>query len=228
MTVLADLASRILIVTSVPAEREAIERGIAAAHTSPIRPAAGLRMRLIIAIDGGVGVASAAAATASALSGQEFTAVISAGIAGGIEVPAGGLALGTASVAADLGADSPQGFLSLDDLGLGSSTVEATPALVTLLAQQLPHAVRGTILTVSTVTGTAARAHWLRTRHPHAVAEAMEGFGVATAAARAGVPFAEVRAISNAVGPRDREAWKIPDALTALERVGTALATLGP
>ena len=49
---------------------------------------------------------------------------------------------------------------------------------------------------------------------------------VELAAARAGVPFAEVRAISNAVGPRDRQAWRIDDALTALRRVGGALATL--
>ena len=34
----------------------------------------------------------------------------------------------------------------------------------------------------------------------------MEGFGVATAAALAGVPFAELRTISNAIGPRDRGA----------------------
>src|SRR5690606_8092612 len=111
--------------------------------------------------------------------------------------------------------------------GLGPCTVECDAALGALLAQRLPDAVPGEILTVSTVTGTATRAAWLRTRYPGAVAEAMEGFGVATAAARAGVPFAEVRAVSNTVGPRNREAWKIPDALTALERVGAALVTLG-
>jgi futalosine hydrolase len=44
----------------------------------------------------------------------------------------------------------------------------------------------------------------------------MEGFGVAEAAARHGLPVLEIRAISNAVGPRDREAWRIPDALRAL------------
>ena len=220
--------SRLLVVTSVLAEREAIERGIAAAaQRPPTRAPAAMSSSLIVTIDGGVGAASAAVTTATALGKHEFTAVICAGIGGGIDVPAGGLALGTACVAADLGADSPDGFLSLDDLGLGSSTVACDPDLGTMLADALPDAVRGLILTVSTVTGTAARAHWLRTRHPDAVAEAMEGFGVATAAARAGVPFAEVRAVSNPVGPRDREAWKIPDALTALERVGAALATLG-
>ena len=54
----------------------------------------------------------------------------------------------------------------------------------------------------------------------------MEGFGVATACALAGVPFAEVRAISNAVGPRDRGAWRIGEALAALAPVGEFLATL--
>jgi len=210
-------ASAVLVVTSVAAEREAIEAGVSPAHPAP--PG-------IVTLAAGVGVANAAAATAAALAERRFTAVVSVGIAGGIGVPIGGLVLGTASVAADLGADSPDGFLSLEDLGLGSSTVECDPDLTGRLATRLPDAVRGTILTVSTVTGTAARADWLRTRHPTAVAEAMEGFGVATAAVRAGVPFAEVRAISNAVGPRDRAAWRIGDALTALRRVGAALATL--
>jgi futalosine nucleosidase len=210
--------SAVLVVTSVTAEREAIEAGLAEA-----RPGPAVR---IVTVDAGVGVANAAATTAAVLAERPYAAVLSVGIAGGLGVPAGGLVLGTASVAADLGADSPDGFLSLDDLGLGSSTLECDPDLTDRLATRLPDAVRGTILTVSTVTGTAARADWLRTRHPGAVAEAMEGFGVATAAARAGVPFAEVRAISNAVGPRDRQAWRIDDALTALRRVGGALATL--
>lgn len=72
------------------------------------------------------------------------------------------------------------------------------------------------MLTVSTVTGTAARATALRERHPTALAEAMEGFGVAEAAGAHGVPVLEIRAVSNPVGPRDRAAWRIGDALTAL------------
>ena len=43
---------------------------------------------------------------------------------------------------------------------------------------------------------------------------------------RDGIPFAEVRTISNLVGPRDRAAWRIGDALAALRDVGAALATL--
>jgi hypothetical protein len=47
--------------------------------------------------------------------------------------------------------------------------------------------------------------------------EAMEGFGVLRAAAIAGVPAVELRAISNAVGEADRARWQIDDALALLE-----------
>jgi futalosine hydrolase len=81
------------------------------------------------------------------------------------------------------------------------------------------------VLTVSTVTGSATRATELRTRHPRALAEAMEGFGVAEAAGAHGVPVLEIRAVSNPVGPRDRAAWRIGDALAALTE---AFGKLGP
>ena len=82
----------------------------------------------------------------------------------------------------------------------------------------------GTILTVAGVTGTAEQAEALIARFPDAVAEGMEGAGVAAAAALHGVAFAELRAISNLVGPRDRDAWRIADALTALRAAVTGLA----
>jgi futalosine hydrolase len=46
--------------------------------------------------------------------------------------------------------------------------------------------------------------------------EAMEGFGVLRAAALAGVPAVELRAVSNAVDEADRARWRINDALLAL------------
>jgi futalosine hydrolase len=130
----------------------------------------------------------------------------------------GALVVATRSVAADLGADGPDGFIPLDELGFGATSLPATDLAL--------DAVRGAVLTVSTVTGSSARADELAARYPDAVAEAMEGFGVATAAAVAGVRFAEVRAISNAVGPRDRASWRLGDALAALGRLGPALASL--
>ena len=84
----------------------------------------------------------------------------------------------------------------------------------------------GTVLTVATVTGTAGTAAALRARFPDAVAEGMEGAGIAAAATARGVAFAELRAVSNVVGPRDRDAWQIPLALQTLGRA-VARATEG-
>jgi nucleoside phosphorylase len=53
--------------------------------------------------------------------------------------------------------------------------------------------------------------------------EAMEGFGVLRAAARAGVPAVEVRVISNELGEEDRGRWNVP---RALESLAAALPTL--
>lgn len=84
------------------------------------------------------------------------------------------------------------------------------------------------MLTVSTTTGTQEHAALLLERYPDALAEAMEGFGVAEAAAAHGVPVMEIRTVSNAVGPRDRAAWRIPEALAALSAAFGKLSPLLP
>lgn len=200
----------ILVVTAVEAERAAVLRGVPT----------GAGVEVVAA---GVGPAAAAAGTAWYLARNPgIMSVVSAGIGGGVlpRVQLGDLAVATRSVAADLGADSPDGFLTLDELGFGTTSLPATAAF------SFPGAATGAILTVSTVTGTAERGDDLAARYPDAVAEGMEGFGIAQACLVAGVAFGEVRAISNPVGPRDRAAWKIGPALDALASVGATLATL--
>jgi futalosine hydrolase len=83
--------------------------------------------------------------------------------------------------------------------------------------------VLGEIITLATVTGSAATAAALAARFPSAVAEAMEGYGVATAATQAGVAYAEIRTISNRIGPRDRSAWRLGEALSALTEAAAGL-----
>ncbi|HEU5109157.1 MAG TPA: futalosine hydrolase, partial [Micromonosporaceae bacterium] len=122
--------------------------------------------------------------------------------------------------------ESPDGFLPLDELGFGATVAAADPPLLDRLRTALPGALVGDVLTVSTVTGTAGSAATLAARHPDALAEAMEGFGVACAAAGAGLPFAELRTVSNPIGPRDRAGWRIPDALAALTAAARAFAPL--
>ncbi|MEU4622514.1 futalosine hydrolase [Actinoplanes sp. NPDC023801] len=204
----------ILVVTAVPAEADAVRAGLAPEE--------------IVVEAVGVGPAAAAAGTARLLAGREYRAVLSVGIAGGFpdRAPVGSLVVATRSIAADLGAESPGGFLPIEELGFGSSVVETDPRLVKALRAALPEAVCGDVLTLATVTGTAGTAARLAARFPAAVAEAMEGHGVAVAAAGAGVPFAELRAISNPVGPRDRAAWRLGDAFAALRAAGPALDAL--
>ncbi|MEV6538497.1 futalosine hydrolase [Streptomyces sp. NPDC051665] len=195
---------RILVATAVPAERDAVAR----AFTND---------SLVDVIAAGVGPAAAAAATATALAGTPYALVVSAGIAGGFlpEAPVGSLVIADEITAADLGAETPDGFVPVTELGFGTVTHRPPSALVRDLAVAAG-ARTGAVLTVSTVTGTAVRAAELRARHPRALAEAMEGFGVAEAAAAHGIPVLELRAVSNPVGPRDRAAWRIGDALAAL------------
>ncbi|WP_233521680.1 futalosine hydrolase [Streptomyces triticagri] len=227
--------------TAVAAERDAVVAGLGPTVTHRDLPAGtltrvsappGAPFGYADVLVGGVGPAAAAASaggalTAAALGGDPYGLVVSAGIGGGFApgAPVGGVVVADAIVAADLGAETADGFVPVTGLGFG--TVEHRPpaALVRDVAAAAGAAV-GTVLTVSTVTGSAARAAELTDRHPRALAEAMEGFGVAEAAAAHGCPVLEIRAMSNAVGPRDRTAWRIPEALAALTSAVAGLAAV--
>ncbi|MCR8579841.1 futalosine hydrolase [Streptomyces sp. Isolate_219] len=239
---------RVLVVTAVAAERDAVCAaaepcdGMTLPGGHELRRAAGLPVTLD-ALAAGVGPAAAAAGTATALTaaalaGQPYDLVVSAGIGGGFSpgpgsgAPLGSVVVADAIVAGDLGAESPDGFVPVTELGFGTVVHRPDPALVRAVAAASGAAV-GPVVTVSTVTGSASRAAELAERHPGVRAEAMEGFGVAEAAAAHGVPVLEIRTISNAVGPRDRAAWRIGDALAALTDAfrtlpGALTAATGP
>lgn len=199
----------LLIITAVEPEAAAIRAALPRADVAAV----------------GAGPAAAAAGAARLLALKSYEAVLSAGIAGAFPGRAelAATILGARSIAADLGAESPEGFLPIDTLGFGTNTQPADPALLKTLQNALPHALTGDILTLTTVTGTAETTKKLAGAHPEALAEAMEGHGVATAAAQAGVPFAELRTISNLIGPRDRKSWRLPEALAALAKAAAHL-----
>ncbi|MFJ5264296.1 futalosine hydrolase [Streptomyces sp. NPDC088387] len=216
---------RVLVATAVPAERDAVARAFPGPATEVPLPGTTALHRVPAGPDllaAGVGPALAAACTATALTaaalaGRPYDLVVSAGIGGGFApgAPVGSLVVADEITAADLGAETPDGFLPVTELGFGTVTHRPPAALVAAVAAATG-ARPGPVLTVSTVTGTGQRAAALRTAHPAALAEAMEGFGVAEAAAAHGTPVLELRAVSNPVGPRDRAAWRIGDALAAL------------
>ncbi|QNK57647.1 futalosine hydrolase [Paenibacillus sp. PAMC21692] len=240
----------VLIVTAVDAERDAVLRGLSSScGASPrdgdiiatderherqasvkdeIDGGTAVRFEVIAA---GVGPAYAAAGTAKALARGNYDLVISTGIGGGFPGAAaiGSLVVADAIVAADLGAETAEGQLTLDELGFGTSrglvSAEWSARIAAALQDAGLEAALAPILSVSLATGRAETAQLRGRLVPGAAAEGMEGYGVAVAAESFGVACAELRAISNAVGPRDREAWRIGDALRALEHAFGAIAS---
>jgi futalosine hydrolase len=192
------------VVTAVEAERDAVS------------PSGGARTVIV----GGVGPAASAAATSAALAADSYDLVVCAGVGGGFApLEPGELGVASSVAFADLGAESDTGFESFD---FATDRYAVEPRLAVALADRTGGRL-GTVLTVATVTGTAARTQALLARFPDAVAEGMEGAGAAAAAQLHGVPFVEIRAVSNVVGPRDRSSWQIPAALAALHQAFTAM-----
>lgn len=174
----------------------------------------------------GVGPVNAACALARRLAAGGITRVLSCGIGGAY--PGSGLAVGDVACAAteeygDLGVETDDAFLTLPALGF--PLVPEAPddaARFELALRPLDRAVA--FVTCSTCTGTDARAQELVARTGGAV-ESMEGAAIVHVGARFGLPVGEVRGISNLVGKRDRDAWRIPEAIEAAEEA--LLAWLG-
>jgi futalosine hydrolase len=150
----------------------------------------------------GVGPVEAAVATARELALGHWGAVLNIGVAGGRDLPLQALVIGTEAVYCDLSA-----AIRLVD------RVAADARLIAAARQVIPEALTlpiGTSAAVNSTNGDLA-------------VEAMEGFGVLRAAALAGVPALEVRAISNQIGELDRSRWQIEEAIAALSHALPAL-----
>ncbi len=228
----------VLIVVATPLEGEAVAARLAGAPPSSVLGMpltwgthGGRRCGLLVT---GVGKANAALRTGLCVTRRRPGLVLSVGVGGafpGAGLGPGDLAVATGEVYGDEGVETEQGFCALEGLELPWPGRPADAArnrfpvcgeAATLLCEAGGGEGRvgsGEFVTVSTVTGSAAAARELERRWGALVCESMEGCAVAHAAAACGVAFAEVRGISNQVGPRDRGAWRLQEAAAA---AGTA------
>lgn len=158
----------------------------------------------------GIGPVNAAHALTAALARRTPDRVVVCGIGGAY--PGSGLDLLDVTCAetetyADLGAESPDGFLDMEALGFPVVGDHHNRLPLSLF----PVARRAAYVTTSTCTGTDATARSIVGRTGGAV-ESMEGAAIVHVALKHGLPVGELRAVSNRVGDRDRKAWKVKEA----------------
>jgi futalosine hydrolase len=191
--------------------------------------------RILLCISG-MGKVNAAHAATLMLTQFNPNAIIVFGIGGaypssGAQI--GDIAIAKEEIAGDEGVMTQEGFKDAEYIGIPLlktstseiySTYPASDHLVNGSARSLSayqdagrkvHV--GTFVTLSTCTGTTARARQLEERY-HGLCENMEGAAVAQVAALHGVPWLEVRGISNIVEDRDLKAWDIPKAAGTVQQ----------
>ncbi|QJA06492.1 futalosine hydrolase [Thermosulfurimonas marina] len=190
----------------VPTETEA----------SPLREA-GIPLEIV-----GFGPVESALRAAEILSRQRPELAVLAGLAGAYPergLAPGDLVVATEEVFGDLALCFPEGLRPLsrklpqrERLSLRGPWLEKA---ITILEKEGQEVEAGPLVTVCCASRDVARARLLALRH-RALAENMEGFGVALAAERAGVPLLELRAISNLL-EKPEDPWEIEKALYALK-----------
>ena len=170
----------------------------------------------------GVGMVATAVQCARTLALQRYALALNVGVCGSFRAH---LAPGTvvhvlSDRLSELGAQDGDRLLSLQDLGLQGTDVFTNPDPPNLPALALLPTVAG--ITVNTVHGTPDAIARVVDRFDPDV-ESMEGAAFMSACLGAGVPFAQVRAVSNVVERRNRAAWKMAEALAALHATARAI-----
>jgi futalosine hydrolase len=202
-----------------------------------------LEQRLAHHPDGGVevalcgfGLVAAAARTAELVARQSPDRVVLVGIAGcmGDSLRIGEAGRFSEVACYGVGAGTGEGFQTAgalgwrqwsgetdDDRGIGDR-LTLTPAT----GPADPPA--GLLLTACAASSTANDVALRRAAFPAAVAEDMEGYGVALACQLAGVPLEIVRGISNTAGDRDKARWQIEPALAAAAELAATILAAPP
>lgn len=178
----------------------------------------------------GVGKANAAGAVGTALASGVYRRVLVVGIAGAL--PGCGIEMGKAAsieraVLADEGVETGSGFLAVDEMGFppipGGCSIPADARMCAALERI---GERATVATVSTCSGTDARALDVA-RRTGAGLEDMETAAVGLVCARMGVAWGASRVVSNTTGERSEQRWEMRRALAEVERIiGPAIAAL--
>jgi len=179
-----------------------------------LRLPVGQRSNADVAITG-VGMVAAAYALGKQLASGHYDLVLNVGIAGSFnrDIPLGEVIFVHTDILSELGAEDGDQFIDSEALGLTSNRFSTTGTACAPFGELR----QCTGITVNRVHGDEqAIAEIIERIRPDT--ESMEGAAVYYAAKQAGIPAAQVRAISNYVERRDKSKWKIPLAIDSLNR----------
>jgi futalosine hydrolase len=231
----------IALICSVQAEAEHLLAAMAVMRHSALGSKQIIEGRLggrqVLLCVSGMGKVNAAHAATLLLTRFAPEALFNFGIGGAYPssgAKIGSVAIAKEEIAGDEGILTLDGFKDTEYIGIPLlktstsviySTYPASEPLVKRALQSLishqrsgENAVHvGTFVTLSTCTGTTTRARELEDRH-HGLCENMEGAAVAQVAELHGIPWLEVRGISNLVEDRDLDKWDIPRAAQAAQQ----------
>ena len=169
----------------------------------------------------GVGMLATTYSLTKHLQTNKYDLVLQVGVGGSFDrdIALGSLVFITSEQYGDLGAEDHDDYLDIFEMALLDKNTAphtngtlVTPILPIHEKIILPQ-VSG--ITVNTVSGNAPTIK-RRTEKYGAAIESMEGAAFHYVCLVEGVPFAQIRAISNYVMPRDKSQWKMKEAITNL------------
>ncbi len=169
----------------------------------------------------GVGMVATTYALTRHLQHNKYDLVLQVGVAGSFnpDIAPGSVVFITDDQFADLGAEDHNKYLDIFEMGLADRNSAPytygslpTPMLPVHEKIKLPH-VKG--ITVNTVSGNEQTIR-MRAEKYGADVESMEGAAFHMVCMQENVSFAQVRAISNYVTPRDKSQWKMKEAVVNL------------
>jgi futalosine hydrolase len=186
---------RILVVAATPFEVESLKSEV------------GSQKPEIDFLITGVGMVATAFALGKHLASHDYDLIINLGIAGSFDrsIALGEVVEITEDHLSELGAEDNEAFLPIETLGFGESIFKTDARLSSYTNSDLRQV---TAITVNTVHGHEPSINRLTTRMQSQL-ESMEGAAFFYACKQAGIPCLQIRAVSNYVEKRNRDAWQI-------------------
>lgn len=162
----------------------------------------------------GAGMVATAFAMGQHLATNNYDLAINLGIAGSFDR---NLVLGDVveiieDTFAELGAEDDEDFITIEKLGFGESSFRSTYPVPEHFNLKKANAI-----TVNTVHGNEVSIRKISSRINPEI-ESMEGAAFFYACREAGLPFIQIRAVSNYVEKRNRDAWQIGLAIKNLNK----------